>query len=272
MKAEWRHHLDELLVHTDAILRLSHDLYERKIEYTADDKAELMVLGFASRQDGHLRAIQDLVRCGHHSDATLVARTAFEGAAQLTWAVGESPNRPETWFWYGIIEDWRQTKVNRARGIELSAEQQAVLDEALREWGDRYLTDKARKRVENGQPPIADPYRRKWADLDLASICRELDASWSAYYNHIYRTFSDWVHWSPRSLFLNVEFENGNATGFRKEDPHSAAIALKVGEFALFQTLRILDWKFGLKIDKQIMALHDKFTLEANKVLPPPFK
>lgn len=271
MKAEWRDHVDALLEHTNAILRLSQDIFDRRIEYTASDKTELMILGYASRQDGHLSAVQDLVRGGHHSDATLIARTMFEGAAQLTWALSNFPERPEMWFWYGIVEDWRQVQANRARGIEIEAEQQSALDEAMKDRGEDYLTVKTRKKLEKGESVHADPYRRKWLELDLASICHQLDESWVNYYNQIYRTFSDWVHWSPRSLFLNVEFENGNATALRKEDPHSAAVALKVGEFALYRMLRILNWKFDLGIEEELETHHDAFSAEANKVLPLPF-
>ena len=48
MKAEWRDHVDALLEHTNAILRLSQDIFDRRIEYTASDKTELMILGYAA--------------------------------------------------------------------------------------------------------------------------------------------------------------------------------------------------------------------------------
>jgi hypothetical protein len=271
MNAEWQTHINALLGHTEAMLQVSQDLFDRKVKYTDGDKTELMVLAFSSRQESHLHAIQDLVWAGHHCDATLIARTMFEGAAQLTWAMSNTPERPELWFWYGIIEDWRQSESNRKNGISLADEKRSTITDVLRQRGDQYYSTKALKKQEEGRPIPADPYRRTWLALDLAALCRELDASWVHYYDEIYRPFSDTLHWSPRSIFLSVEFDDGKPTGYRREDPHSAAVALKVGEFAFFQTLRLLNLKFDLDLDAQLLTLFDNFNIEANRVLPSPF-
>lgn len=156
-------------------------------------------------------------------------------------------------------------------GEEITVEQRAKLDEALETWGEQYYKDSARNRIERGESPPVDPYRTKWLDLDLSSVCRQLDKSWTVYYDQIYRPFSGRVHWTARSLFLNVEFKDGHAKRLRTEDPHSAAVALKVGEFALFQSLLLLDWRFGLEIGEQLTTLYDEFTVEANKILARPF-
>lgn len=98
MNADWQAHIDALLSHVDALIHLGSDCIDKGIQYTKDDKTELMVLGYSSRQVLHLEAVQSLVTAGHHSDATLIARTMFEGAAQLTWALTSIPDRPDLWF------------------------------------------------------------------------------------------------------------------------------------------------------------------------------
>ncbi len=85
------------------------------------------------------------------------------------------------------------------------------------------------------------------------------------FYDSIYRTYSDIAHWSARSLFLNVNFDQGAPTGYNFFDKHSAANSLKVGHFSAHQTFRFLSWKFSLGLEDDLNFLHDQFELEANK-------
>lgn len=267
MSIDWQSYIGSLTKHTSALLRLSKDIFYKKVPYTDGDHTDLMLLGYSSRQDGHLRAIETLVKNGHDSDTTLIARTMFEGCAQLAWAMLEVPERPRLWFRYGLIEDWRQAKRNQASGMEGAAEVISTAELEISQWESDYYSNATLIRIKDGKAIPADPFRRNWLSQDFASLCQEL--GWTIQYDSIYRTYSDIIHWSARSLFLNVDFEEGKATGYRLTDPHSASNALKIGHFSLHKTLGLLNLRLELGLGERLEALNYQFLTDANRIVDP---
>ena len=93
---------------------------------TAEGRAGLMAVGLVSKQREHLRSIRVLMDADQHRDAWLLARTMVEGLARLSWAHRNQPAGPDEWFWFGVVEDWRQLKENMDNGIAVDPEELAI--------------------------------------------------------------------------------------------------------------------------------------------------
>lgn len=219
-------------------------------------RAGFMAVSFVSKQDEHLRSLRILVRAGQHRDAFLIARTMIEGLTQLLWSFNNQPNGPDEWFWYGAIEDWRQLNENKANGLEVDPEAQALAQQLLDAYGSHYYTSKALRKAKDGAPLPADPYRRKWISLDAAAVFEKTRGS--DLYEAVYREASDWIHWSPRSMLLGISDE-GEVQKHKIDDPPRASQALAAGVLSLLQSLEVLDNHFQTGINGELAKLYEKF-------------
>jgi hypothetical protein len=254
--------MPELNAIVDDILRLSVRVGSLQIGtgdviHDAQSRAGYMALRFTSTQDEHLRSLRVLVRAGQHRDAFLIARTMIEGLAQLLWAFDNRPDGPDQWFWYVVIEEWRQLKKNKVNGLEVDPETEDTCQKLLDQYGTNYYTPKADKKAAAGEPLSADPYRRKWISLDAAAMFMKIQGS--DLYETVYRTASDWVHWSPRSMHL-VIVEEGEIQKHEVEDPARAAQALAAGALSLLQSLGVVNDHFNIGISDDVARLFQCFS------------
>lgn len=225
------------------------------IDHGSEEHAGFMALAYVSKQQEHLQSLLVLVSAGQHRDAWLIARTMIEGLAQLRWAHANQPHGPDEWFWYGVVEDWRQLQKNKGNGLDDPATE-AFADKLLDQYGSNYYTPKATRKADASQPLPRDPYRRRWNQLDAAAIFSHIEGS--DLYETIFRVASDWVHWSPRSMFLAITDE-GETQKYTKGDPARAAQALAAGILSLLQSLEILDSHFQIGIDDKVAEIFERF-------------
>jgi hypothetical protein len=216
-----------------------------------------MVSAYAGKQTEHLQSVRTLVLAGLHRDALLIARTMAEGAAQLKWALDRHPRGTDQWFWYGIIEDWRQLEKNWERGHEVDCDSDLTAQEVLAKHGGAYLTEDARKLDQAGDPLPPDPYRNQWYKSKIEHIFD--GAAHEAIFDGLYRYASGWMHWSPRSLALSVD-EHGRRLMYRIEDPRNAAIALASAALSLLLTLQVVDEFFCLSQQARLAVLETRLS------------
>lgn len=233
----------------------SSGLVSGNVMEDARKRARYMALRFVATQDEHLTSLRTLVRGGKNRNAFLIARSMIEGMTQLLWAFDNQPHGPDLWFWYVVIEEWRQLEKNKANGVPVDPEVEAIALLLLGQHGSNYLTPKARKKANAGDPLPADPYRRKWINLDAATVFRE--TQYSNLYETVYRAASDWVHWSPRALQLAAS-DNRENQQHQIHDPTRAAQALSVGGLSLLQALDLINHHFHVNIGKDLTALYER--------------
>ena len=173
--------------------------------------------------------------------------------------VSNLAERSKMWIDYGLIEDWRQLVENVSSGLPNA---EAKLEEAqsvIDRMGNKYLSKRARDKSKSGRSIGSDPYRREWLPIDFGSVCREL--GWTEIYDQAYRMTSDAIHWSPRTLFLQVEFVDDAPTGFRHNDTHSALNSLFIGYWAFDKLIRCVSAKFQLEREQEIDSLLGSFNV-----------
>lgn len=212
-----------------------------------------MAISYASKQNEHMRSVRVLVKAGQHRDAYLIVRTMVEGMIQLRWALNNFPDRPETWFRYGCIEDWRELEKQRLDGKVVDPELDAIAQQQVAKYGAKYKD----RRKGKGETASSDPYRDKWSDQSAWSMFNQMQAR--QLYDGIYRDASAWVHWSPRSIYL-ARVELGDRARYELDDPRRAAVALAAGAMSLLATLQLLNWYFKLGHDVSLTQIEVRLT------------
>lgn len=235
------------------------------IENDPDARARLMAIAFASKQDEHLRTVRALVQIGQHRDALIIARTMAEGLAQLLWAYNHRPQGPDEWFLYGVIEDWRQHEAKRSAGETVDPADDALAQRLLGQHGPDYYSAETHRRLKEGKALQADPYRRQWNHVDVASMLNSVNGK--DLYETVYRNASGLVHWSPRALLLAID-DRGKAQTYTTDDPASAAIAVTIGIQSLLQTLEVVNLHFGLGIDGDLAQIGASLTAVMRPAAP----
>lgn len=258
--------IDEVLELSDRV-GSSNSISAGDVYNSSLDRAGYMAIAYVAKQDEHLQSVRVLARVDQHRDAWLITRTMMEGCAQLIWAHRNQPQGPDEWFWYEIIEDWRQLVKNAADGDTPDADLESVAQEYLAHYGERYYSDKARKKVAAGTPLPADPYRRQWNQLGAASMFRNVE--WPEVYEGFYRTASAWLHWSPRQMRLAV-VDQGDTLSHRIQDPSRAAQALAAGVVSLYLSLEVLDNHFGLGLKNELDRVAKQLSLIMKQTIDSP--
>lgn len=262
--------LPDLNVLVDRVLDLSHRVGARHLgyeglEHNATARAGYMALSYVGKQDEHLQSLRMLIHAGQHRDAWLIARTMTEGLAQLLWAYGHQPEGPDEWYWYEVVEDWRQMQTNKRNGVLVEPETEAAAGRLLSQFGTDYYSSRAKKSIAEGKALPADPYRHKWTDLDAASIFSQVRGA--RLYETIYRRASDWAHWSPRSISLGFT-DDGDIKKFVLRDPRRAAQALAAGVLSLLQSLETVNNHFKIGIEGELAIISEELEKVLDRVVP----
>jgi Family of unknown function (DUF5677) len=239
--------------------------FDPKIPHDPMNSADMMALAFTTKQYEHMDSVLMLIDGKAPRDACLVSRSMLEGLAQLQWAFHRVPERTDLWFWYGIIEDWRQLRRNGELGRVVDPKAKRRCDELVHEHGPRYYNTKAKERIEkakaDGTEPVLpnDPYRRAWNELDVRSMMDQIGGL--PLYDSMYRHASSWIHWNPQSLLraMNQVREN-EVEGFTETDWVSAAFAMQAACRGLGQALVILDERFELGLADIFIRVQEQLT------------
>jgi hypothetical protein len=231
-----------------AIARIAFD---PRIPHDPNQSADLMVLSFTTKQCEHMDSALMLLEGEAHRDASLVSRSMLEGLAQLQWAFNGVPERTDLWFWYGVIEDWRQLRKNEERGQPADPEVRRISDELIQLHGHHYYSGETKKRIKRARESNVElvlpsnPYRREWNNVSIRSMMEQIGGL--VLYDALYRHASAWIHWNPQSILRAVNrVDDHIVEGFTETDWVSAAFALQGACRGLGQSLVILDDWFQL--------------------------
>lgn len=260
--------LPELRELAQDVLRLSNsvgllDFDPGNLERDEEARLRQMVVLYASTQHEHLVSVLALVNSGQHRDAWLIARTMIEGYAQLAWAVEHGPVGPDEWFWFGVVEDWRQLRENRSKGLPVSRKAETQTANWLRDHGARYYTVKARDALKYGQPIPDDPYRDKWHRLQIRQMFEGIERL--TLYLSVYDPASEWVHWNPRALFRTAVQPDGRVK-YSPHDPMREAQALVIAISSVLDTLEILSQTYGVELSDDHENAWDRLSMTMNSM------
>lgn len=224
------------------------------VQYFEEDHLGFMALCFLSKQIDHLQSIVTLIPS---RDAILIARSMIEGLCQLLWAAREPAALPLQWRAFAWVHDWRVMQTEIARGRPVASERRAAIEDALREYGDQFLTKKAREARKQGAPFSSDPYHDNWrCGRQLRQICESVGGA--ELYRRLYEPFSDWHHWGVGGLG-KVIARQGNRVAYSSLSPTDSAAALACGFQCLEQTVELTDRHLSLGLASKIAELRNGY-------------
>ncbi len=226
------------------------------IQYSEEDHLGFMALCFLSKQIDHARSVLTLTPS---RDAILVARSMIEGLCQLLWAAEDPTTRPLQWRAFAWVDDWRLMQAKIARGESVDPERRAAIEDALRKYGDQFLTRKARAARDQHAPLPPDPYHDNWrCGHSIRKICKSVGAE--DLYRKLYEPFSDWQHWGAGGLGKNIR-RQGNRVVYSSLSPTDSATALALGFQCLLQTIELTDEHLGTGLASKISELRDGYVM-----------
>jgi hypothetical protein len=203
--------------------------------YSEDDHFAFMCLNYVSKQKTHNKSILALAES---RDSGLIARAMLEGMCQLLWAARDPATRALQWRAFAWIHDWRLMQAQIKAGDPIDNSKRAAIEKVLQQYGDMFLTSKARKARRSGSPMPDDPYSKDWIGHTFREISKDVGAE--ELYLKLYKSFSAWQHWSPEGLANAINRESGRIL-YSSVSPSDTATALAVGFQCLLHTLEVAD-------------------------------
>jgi hypothetical protein len=219
-----------------------------------------MALNFAAKQSEHGRSVLIL---NDQMDAVLIARSMFEGLSQLLWASQAPDERPVRWRSFAFIRDWRTMREQEAAGIAIDPHRRAYIEDGVSQYGNAFLTPKAKQAIGQGDPLPRDPYMKNWyreREKDVFAA-----AGGQLAYDALYGPFSEWHHWRIGGFGALIKFDE-QAGRFRMT-PHSGqftASALSSAFQCLWQTLVILAHAVPRTVAVDLVAIREEFITECS--------
>ena len=224
------------------------------VQYSEEDHLGFMALCFLSKQIDHLQSIVTLIPS---RDAVLVARSMIEGLCQLLWVGGDPATRPLQWRAFAWVHDWRVMQAKIAQGEPVDTERRTTIEDALRKYGDQFLTNKAKVARNRGDPLPPDPYHANWrCGRQIRQICESVGGE--DLYRGLYEPFSDWHHWGVRGLGEAI-VRQGNRVIYLSLSPADSAAALASGFQCLLQTVELTDRHLGIGLASKISELRNGY-------------
>lgn len=234
------------------LLRLANSVLEQA-QYSEDDHFGFMALCFLSKQTSHTRSILTL---GEAKDVGLIARSMLEGLCQLLWAANDPHTRALRWRAFAWVHDWRTMQTQIAAGESVNAEQGTAIEEALRHYGDQFLTRRARAARQGGERELDDPYCSNWTGHSVRQIFDWVKGE--RLYARLYKPFSDWHHWSPSGLATAVSSRQGGVV-YSSTSVADAATALATAFQCLLRTIDLADGYLGLGFAPRVAELRRNY-------------
>jgi hypothetical protein len=224
------------------------------VQYSEEDHLGFMALCFLSKQIDHMQSIDTLIPS---RDAILVARSMIEGLCQLLWAAREPTTLPLQWRTFVWVHDWRVMQAKVAQGETVEPERRTAIENALQQYGNPFLTKKARIARTQGTPLPSDPYHENWrCGRQLRQICESVGGA--DLYQMVYQSFSDWHHWGVGGLGAAI-VRHGKRVVYSSLSPTDAAAALACGFQCLLQTAELTDKHLRIGLASKISELRNGY-------------
>ena len=237
----------------DKLLALANAMMDN-VQNSEDDHLAFMGLCFLNKQIDHTKSILALIP---NRDVILISRSMIEGLCQLLWAARDPDVLPLRWRVFAWVHDWRVMQAKIAGGEPVDPERREAIEAALREYGDQFLTAKARKDRDKGATPPADPYYKDWrTGRQIRQIFESVKGE--DLYSKLYEPFSDWQHWGAGGLGKAIG-RNGNRTVYTSLSLTDAATALAAAFQCLLQTVEVVDERLDLGLTSKISELRDGY-------------
>jgi Family of unknown function (DUF5677) len=233
----------------DVAERMTHD-----IQYSEDDHLTFMALCFLSKQIDHARSVLVLIPS---RDSVLVARSMIEGLGQLLWAATDADVLPLRWRLFAWVHDWRLLQQKVARGEIVDHERRIEIEEALREFGEQFLTGKAKRARDGGSAMPTDPYCENWRrGHRIREICETVGGK--DLYDGLYAPFSDWHHWGVGGLGRALHRED-NRVGYSSLSRSDSAATLATAFQCLLQTAEVLERRLSIGVSPKLSELKEGY-------------
>jgi hypothetical protein len=213
-----------------------------------------MTLCFLSKQVDHLQSILTLTP---RRDVILIARSMIEGLCQLLWAAEAPAILPLQWRAFAWVHDWRVMQGKIKQGQPVDPERHTAIEDALRKYGDQFLTKKAKEAQGRGDALPSDPYHNNWrCGRQIRQICQSVGGD--DLYEKIYGPFSDWHHWGVSGLGETIRRQR-NRIVYLTLSPSKAVAALACGFQCLLQTVELTDKHLSLSFASRISKVRDGY-------------
>lgn len=241
--------LPELREWLNRLLRLA-DQMPHDVTYSEDDHLGFMALCFLSKQIDHARSVLALIP---GRDAVLIARSMIEGLGQLLWAANEPDVLPLKWRSFACVHDWRVMQGKVASGEPVDQERRSAIEEALRNFGEQFLTREARQARDKGRAMPVDPYCKNWrSGRQIGQICESVGGQ--ALHRRLYAPFSDWQHWGVAGLGRALTRQDTRIV-YSSLSASDSAATIATAFQCLLQTAEIVDKRLAMGLAQQISEL-----------------
>lgn len=239
------------------LVGLAERTFARTLPFDSSNHLAFMALAFAGKQVVHARSILTL---RGSMDTSLIARSMFEGLSQLLWAVQSPSDRPEKWRAFAFVRDWRQLRRDLAQGLVVPEDTKKHIERGIQQFGDSFLSPKARKARAAGQPLPDDPYSLNWYGEKEKEVFKAVDGQ--VVYDELYGPFSEWHHWRIGGFGPIVRFDESSGTfvfNLNGEVPSTTESALAGAFQCLLQTLATLDQLVSLEITTELTDMRQRY-------------
>lgn len=178
------------------------------------DHEGFMYLAFAVVHLEHLASVLTLVEAELHRDAAVIARTMIEGMCLLRWVAEDPGDRALGWRQFAWVEDFRTLHRVLDKNEAVEQEDRKRIESNLRKHGDRFLTRKARNRLNEDPSQHLGPedYQTNWLKAwgtDITAIAKNQlpDDGDKAAFRAMYQRTSKWAHWTIRGVVDAVSID-----------------------------------------------------------------
>lgn len=225
------------------------------VPYFEDDHLGFVALCFLSKQIDHLQSIETLIP---RRDVILIARSMIEGLCLLFWVKEEPNTRALQWRAFAFVDDWRLMQNKIEGGETLDPKKCADIEYALQQYGDQFLTKKAKDARSNRLPSPSDPYHKNWrCDKSISDICKSIGAE--DLYRVLYVHYADWQHWGPSAIGRAINREEDRIIYSQPLQSTELASVLAVGFQCLLRTAELTDSHMGIGLEAKISKLRDEY-------------
>lgn len=254
--------IEVITTHLDRLLELGIELVNNEIKFIKDDSFAIMALSFLAKQIEHSRSIRFLINAEQYSDSMLLARPMLEGLIIITWCYQKNPTHfANLWSQYSVVSDYKLYLEQNQKGFPQDLVN--AMYERLKNYGDVFLTKKARKQQSNFNNDTQFPYVHKWLidengqEIKISKLLEETEPKLKI----IYRTFSGWIHWDVASIAQYMK-SKGMRLEIHPNNPRDGALSLTVAYQSLSGLIEIVDHYLKFDLKSKIEMLNKEFLSE----------
>jgi hypothetical protein len=229
------------------------------------DHFGVMCLFFASKQVNGMKSLNLLVDAGHANDASLIARSMLETMAALTWAAQSPDDRSLLWRSHSLVDQYYRMTVAEAAGKPIDPTEKQHLLTRIDNEARVFLTEKAQRAKQSGQPLPDRPYRNDWTGKNVYELFNDVKAK--NLYQQIYSPASEWSHAGAGS-FADAITRRDNTISFHQGVVNMAATCLASGFQALLECLAIAHSKFPLGQADALLELKREYVATLANTTP----